>query len=289
VQNLQMGQNQMAGWAGDRKTDSQFVWPEEVPWSVLSPDFIQTWGHDDDGKLRAEHLEVYGQSGSGKSYSIATILQQRASAWNSAEVAVLTKQADDSIPLLGWPEVTDFSELRKYRQAIFWPRTGLQGEQREKYHETQIYNLLSSLWRPQANTVLYFDEVAYIEDLSSRLKKMVRMYWREGRSHGISLIASKQRPIGINRDAHSESRWKIAFPPADMGDMRRFAELLGRVPDWQPVFESLDQTMHQFILRNSYTDDAYISWIDTELKPMKSQEDTREHQGMYPKDRSKDK
>ncbi len=245
--------------------------PPEVPWSMLGPDFIETWGHDDDGKLKAEHLEVVGQSGSGKSFAIASILQQRAARWDSAEIAVVTKQADDSIPLLGWPVAADVKEVRKYRQAVFWPQTGALGEDREKYMEPRIYDLLAALWVKDANTVIYFDEIGFIEDLSRRLKKMTRMYWREGRSHGISVIAAKQRPIGINRDAHSESRWKIVFPPADEGDMKRFAELLGRPADWEPVLRGLDQTQHQFVIRNSFTKDAFISWVDEPLRPLPSQ------------------
>lgn len=253
-----------------RVSESGFVWPDAIPWSELGPDFIDTYGHDG-RKLRAEHFEATGQSGSGKSYAMATILQQRASRWDTAELGIVTKRADDSIPLLGWPVVDDPRDLREYRQAIFWPQTSAQGEQREKYHEEKIYGLLTSLWQPEANIVLYFDEVRYIESLSRRLKKQIRMYWREGRSHGISIIAGAQRPVEMVRDQHSESRWKAVFPPADQGDMQRFAELLGRWKDWQPVLESLDQTEHQFVLRNSFTKDAYITWIDEELRPLPSQ------------------
>lgn len=255
---------------------STFARPEEVPWSELGPAFIDTYGHDENGKLRAEHAEVMGQSGGGKSYAIATILQQRAKRWQSAELAVLTKNNDDSIPLLGWPQIGSYRELRerKYEQAVFWPRTGAQGEEREKFHEAALYGLLSELWPAPGETnpvVLYFDEVRYIEGLSRRLRKQVRMYWREGRSHGISIIAGAQRPLEMVRDQHSESRWKLVFPPADAGDMDRFAEMLGSRRDWAPVLDSLDQTQHQFILRNSFTKDAYVTWIDEELRPLPSQ------------------
>lgn len=259
-----------------RISESGFVWPQEIPWSELGPDFIEVYGHDENGKLQDEHMEATGQSGSGKSYSIATILQQRAARWNTAELAIVTKQTDDSIPLLGWPVVTSYTELQeqKYRQAVFWPQTTAKGEDREKYHEQVIYELLSGLWPEpgkRANIVIYLDEVRYLESLSGRLKKLIRMYWREGRSHGISLIAGAQRPVEMVRDQHSESRWKLVFPPADEGDMQRFAEMLGRWKDWQPVLESLDQTAHQFVLRNSFTKDAYITWIDSDLRPLPSQ------------------
>lgn len=268
------GQAGVVPAAYDRGRGS-FTEPERVPWSELGGEFIETWGHDDTGKLRAEHLEVMGQSGSGKSYAIATVLQQRARRWDSAEIAVLTKTADDSIPLLGWPVVDDFRDLRKYRQVTFWPQTRLQGEEKEKFHEARVYELLSRLWRPEANVVLYFDEVRYIESLSKRLRKQVRMYWREGRSHGISIIAGAQRPLEMVRDQHSESRWKFVFPPADEGDMDRFAEMLGLKRDWAPVLRSLDQTEHEFVVRNSFTKDAYITWIDEELKPDPAQADQK--------------
>jgi hypothetical protein len=249
-----------------------FERPDEVPWSELGPAFIESWGHDEDGRLRGEHMEIAGQTGSGKSYALATFLQQRAVMWNSAEIVILTKESDDSIPLLGWPVVTSPEEVRKYRQCVFWPQTSAQGEAREKHHEREIYRLLSSIWGQDANVVLAFDEIGYVEDLSPRLKKQIRMYWREGRSHGISLVAMKQRPIGVQRDQHSESRWKVVFAPAHAADMEAFAELLGRRGDWQPVLESLDQQRHEFIIRNSFTKDAYISWIDTPLRPVRAQQ-----------------
>lgn len=259
-----------------QQSDSGFVWPFQVPWSELGEDFIESYGHDENGELRGEHFEVTGQSGSGKSYAIATVLQQRAARWDTSELAVVTKSTDDSIPLLGWPQVSSYDELkqRKYRQAVFWPQTELKGTQREEYHEQRVYELLDALWpKPGevANVVVYLDEVRYLEGLSRRMKKLIRMYWREGRSHGISIIAGAQRPVEMVRDQHSESRWKAVFPPADEGDMQRFAELLGRWRDWQPVLESLDQTQHQFVLRNSFTKDAYITWIDQELRPLPSQ------------------
>lgn len=249
-----------------------FEWPELVPWSELGPEVIEMWGHGADGKMTGEHWEITGQSGSGKSYTEATILQQRARRFNSAEIAIVTKQQDDSIPLLGWPEVSRYSDLRQYRQAVFWPKTRLQGQEREKFHEARIYELLSKLWTPDANVVLAFDEIGYVHDLSHRMRKMIRMYWREGRSHGISILAMKQRPVGVVRDQHSESRWKAVFPPADMGDMKRFAELLGRPADWGPVLDSLDQEQHQFVLRNNFLRQAYITWIDMPLRPLPSQQ-----------------
>ncbi len=252
-----------------------FELPERLPWSVLAREFALTWGREN-GRHNPEHFEITGQSGSGKTFFLATILQQRAAARGSQEILLVTKPDDDTVPRLGWPIVDTWRELQRYQQAIFWPRTQKKGEEREKYHEKKIYDLLSQLWQPNSNTVLAFDEVGYVEDLSHRVKKMIRMYWREARSGaGITLAAMKQRPVGVVRDQHSESRWKAVFPPADMGDMQRFAELLGHPRDWAPVLQGLDQEAHEFIIRNSVRKVAYITWVDTDLKPIPEQQNQK--------------
>lgn len=257
-----------------RDSGPGFASPEQVPWSELGPDFIETWGRDDKGQPRAEHLEVEGQSGSGKSYAIATIMQQRAARFDTGMIGIITKSTDDSIPLLGWPQVTSYGEVRKYRQMLFWPQTSLKGEDKEKHHEKAIGQLLDQLWPEPGernDMVLYFDEIRYVEGLSRRLKKLVRMYWREGRSHGISIIAGAQRPLEMVRDMHSEAKWRAVFQPSDEADMERFAELLGPPKEWEPVLRGLDNDAHQFVLRNSSTKDAYITWVDQVLRPLPSQ------------------
>jgi hypothetical protein len=156
---------------------------------------------------------------------------------------------------------------------VFWPRTDQLGTGRERAHEEAIWDLLTRLWHPDANTVVAFDEIGYVESLpgprgeGQRLRKLIRQYWREGRSLGITIVAMKQRPVGVVREQHSESRWKLVFPPADRGDMDRFAELLGDPREWAPVLDSLDQEAHEFVLRNSATREAYITWIDVPLRP----------------------
>lgn len=244
--------------------------PERVPWSELGPEFAQIWGRPD-GKFQPEHMEITGQTGSGKTYLLVALLQERALERGSSEILIATKRADDTLGLLGWPTVSKWEDTHKYRQVAFWPQTGEVGEARERFHEKRIYDLLANLWQPDANTVVAFDEIGYVEALSPRLKKIIQMYWREARSNGITLAAMKQRPVGVVRDQHSESRWKAIFPPADRGDMDRFAELAGAPRDWAPILESLDQENHEFILRNSVSKVSYISWIDYELRPIPGQ------------------
>jgi len=244
--------------------------PERVPWSELGPEFAEIWGRPE-GRHDPEHVEITGQSGSGKTYLLVALLQERALARGTSEIFVATKKADSTFDLLGWPIVSTWDEVRKYRWCTFWPMTRAVGQEAEKFHEQRIYELLARLWQPSANTVVAWDEIGYVEALSGRLKRLIRQYWREARSHGITIVAMKQRPVGVSRDMHSESRWKFVFPPEDRGDLDRFAELLGTPRDWAPVLDSLDQERHEFVVMNKRRRLAYISWIDYELHPIPSQ------------------
>lgn len=259
--------------------DPRFTWPERVPWSVLGPDFIQAWGFEPPRGKR-EHLEVLGPSGSGKTFFVETVLQDH---YREAErrrseagrkhietggVFVATKTDDDIFRELGWPTVHSAAEIRD-TNVIFWPKTGKTGIARREFHNREVTSLLDHLWQPKANTVLAFDEVGYVEGLSGDVRALVQQYWREGRALGIQVIGMKQRPQGALRDMHSETYWTAAFAPKDRSDAERFAELFGHRRDWLPVFDDLDPDKHEFILRHSKSREAYITWVDTPLRPQK--------------------
>ncbi len=243
---------------------------EWVPWSELGPEWIELWG----GAPQPEHIEITGQTGSGKTYFLNTILQQRAEAFDDREILLVSKKADDVFDRLGWPVTDRFEDVRSYRQVIFWPQTSAIGEARDAYMEERFYDLLQRLWVPNSDCVVAYDEIGYVETLSKRMKRLIAMYWREARSMGITIAAMKQRPVWVLRDQHSETRWKAVFPPADRGDMTRFAELLGKPKEWEPILDELDDrefVLHHSARRADVEVQSYVSWIDFELRPKPSQ------------------
>lgn len=241
---------------------------ERVPWSELGPDFVEIWGRHDPSNPQPEHMEIVGMNGSGKTYFLCTVLQERMLARDTPEIIIATKPADSTLQKLGWPVVTKPREARKNRQVIFWPQTDALGKARRKYQHDQIYELLSRLWQPEANTVVAFDEIAYAESLSPEMRDLIEMYWREGRSQGITVIGMKQRPQGANRHMSSESYWTIAYLPKDRDDMERFAELFGARSTWIPILESMNAENHEFLIKNHRTGEAFVSWIDMPLEPI---------------------
>jgi len=255
--------------SADWRSDPWFRLPDRVPWSELRLDVMRAWGRADPADPQPEHFEIVGPSGSGKTYLLCTLLQDRYKTRKTAAVLVCTKPADGVIHKLGWPVIDDPAELRDHPNAVYWPRTRRMGTARRDYHETKIRHLLHDLWKPKANRIVAFDEVGYVEGLGGEIRALVQQYWREARSQGITVVAMKQRPQGALRDMHSETYWTAAFPPKDRADTERFAELFGHRRDWMPVFDTLDPDKREFIIRHSRSREAYISWVDVPLEPVK--------------------
>lgn len=239
---------------------------ERIPWSVLGPEFIAQWGRPR-GKTMPEHLEIVGPTGSGKSFLLVDVMKERVRRRATSMVYIATKQADSTIKELGW-EVTDtWRGVTQHEQVVFWPRTKALGTRRKEYQAAKIEELLNHLWQPDANTVVIFDEFVYIEGLSREVKDLLNMYLREGRSHGLTVVAGKQRVQGTMRDMHSETDWKIAFKMNDRDDNERLAQLFGNKREWVPVIESLDRERHEFLIQHKLTGATYISWVDRPLAP----------------------
>ena len=243
---------------------------ERLPWSVLGPEFAVVWGRADPSDPQPEHMEVIGVNGSGKTLFIAKVLQDRMIVRNTPEIIVLTKPDDKTVMRLGYPIVDDIRGVRRNRQCIYWPRTRRIGRERRDYQAKKMEELLDWAWVPNSNRIMYFDEIAYIESLSPDIRTTMEMYWREARSQGITMVAGKQRPQGANRHMHSETKWTVAFVPADQADKERFAELFGSRKDWLPVFEQLNPENHEFLIRHTITRQVYISWVDEPPVPVEN-------------------
>lgn len=251
----------MAARTITRPPSSEIPEVERVPWSLLGPEFIASWGRPR-GKAEPEHLEILGPTGSGKGVFLRDILLERARRRNTSIIFICTKSADKTTKSMGWPIVDDWRGVTKHEQVIFWPRTSALGEERWAYQAAKIQDLLNRLWGEDANTVVVFDEYLYVESLTPDLKKTCGTYLREGRSHGIGCVLGKQRPQGVQRDMHSETDWKIAFRMNDDEDNERLAQLYGRKRDWLPVIQSLDREKFEFLIQNKMSDTTYISWVD---------------------------
>ena len=264
--------------ASDEETPTDRNEPESVdrvPWSELAQEFAETWGRADPGNPQPEHVEVIGINGSGKTLWVCKAEQERMIVRHTPVVFLQSKPADDTVMRLGWPVIEngDVRKVRKERWCVYWPQTNATGRARKVYQADKFRDLLDSLWRPESNIVVVYDDFGYIQELVTSdgepLAPIVQMYLREGRSSGITNIMIKQRPQGARREMHSETYWTVAFAPKDDDDKERFAQLFGARKAWMPVFDSMDAEKHEFLIKHYKTGAAFISWVDTPLRPVK--------------------
>jgi hypothetical protein len=233
---------------------------QRVDWDELGPEFIRAWGRPG-GKFDPEHLTVYGKSGGGKSYFVGYVLNLRADTRGSHVCAVATKKADKTLTNLGWT-ITDSWPLFSYNEnrAIFWAKAkGISAEHLVP-QRAKVKGLMDKLWVAKSNIIVYWDELTYLEQ-DLRLKRELATFYREGRTNGITNVASMQRPSGVTRLAHSEAGWTVAFPPKDSDDRDRVAEVLGDRQRFRVALDGLDRRKHEFLMRHDRTGETYISHL----------------------------
>jgi hypothetical protein len=230
-----------------------------VDWEDLGPAFIEKWGRPG-GRFEPEHLTVYGKSGGGKSYFICHVCDARARARGSHVVIVATKRTDKTIAALGWPMVRKWPPNYGQHQVVYSvPASGLSAAHRGP-QRIKVRALMDALWVPGSNVIVVWDELPYVETML-KLKPEMENFYREGRALGITNVAGMQRPSGVTRFAHSEPGWTVAFPPKDVDDRDRVAEVLGDRARFRVALDQLDRSKHEFLIRHDLTGESYVSHL----------------------------
>lgn len=230
---------------------------ERIPWTQLEPALLDQWGWPQ-GRWSPEHMAVLGPTGSGKSHFATHLLNRRVVRSGAHAIMVATKPSDSTMQRMtrrGWKIRRSWPPEYGENQVIFWPLSGKPSEGVGR-QQRQIVRMLDDLWKADANLVLMFDELAYLEQ-ELKLQRLITKYWREGRSLGITLMAMTQRPRYVSRYMHSESSWAVAFRPDDEDDAVRVAEIIGGRRLYKPLL--LDLTPHEFLIIQRRTREAYIS------------------------------
>jgi hypothetical protein len=230
-----------------------------VDWPDLGPDFLRAWGRPG-GRVEPEHLTVYGKTRSGKTYFVREILRLRALLRGSHIVIVATKRADRTLTSMGWPIVTAYPAPYGQDQVIFWARAkGLSAVHRAP-QRVKVKKFMDTIWTPDSNVVIYWDELTYIQDVL-KLGPELETIYREGAGNGITNVASMQRPTRVTRLSHSEAAWTVAFPPKDVDDRNRVAEVLGDRARFSAALDGLDRRQHDFLLRHDRTGQVYVTHL----------------------------
>lgn len=247
--------------------------PDYEPWDVLGPEFFAAWGYPG-GEFKPEHMAIYGQTGRGKSHFEAYILKERARLRGSRIVIIATKPADKTLTKMGWPVVTKWppetgwtKKKDHFRQCIFWAKADGLDQAAQARQSMRVRTVLEELWVPNSNTVVVFDEIAYVEQ-ELKLATVTSRYFREGRALGITVVATTQRPANVSRTMHSETTWSVFFAPKDEEDAERLAQIAGNKTYFKRALNELDATNYEFLLVHNFTGEYVISSLPKNPKPL---------------------
>lgn len=228
----------------------------------------------------AEHMSIYGKSGSGKTYFLTFLMTERARLRGTHAVAVATKRADSTLTEAGWPIIDDWPPDYDQHQVIWWARGGLSDQQKAEQQQ-KMRVIMHTLWQPDANKIVAWDELTYVcNDLG--LATPIGTYYREGRGLGITNMAVMQRPAGVTRYVHSEVGWTVSFAIKDEDDRNRVAEVFGDRRYYREVIKNLDQEQHQFVIKRELTGECFISSLPSTrpvLPPAKEQPGNQGYMG----------
>lgn len=234
---------------------------ERVNWDEFGPELVRTWGMSK-GKFTPEHMAIVGPTGSGKSFFAVEMLKMRASMKGSHTVILATKPADKTMTDTKWPIINKWPPKYDQSQVIFWPKSPKLNEPLTEQRNSTL-EMMNELWHKDSNTVLSFDEIAYVEE-ELGLKKQVTRYWREARALGITIVATTQRPRFVSRYMWSESSWTVAFRPKDEEDAEQVATVLGNRRYFKDLLMS-ELNKNEFLIINRDERTAYITKINKKI------------------------
>lgn len=171
---------------------------------------------------QGEHVSLIGPTGGGKTTLALEILPRR------AHVAVLgTKPRDPTLDRLrgdGYRVIREWPPEWNQNRVILWPRMRRIPDDIAN-QQTQFDNMLRRVFAEEGWCV-YVDELHYLCDVL-RLQKHLAVYWQQGRSIGLSLVASAQRPASIPLAAYSQATHLFFWRTNDDRDLKRIGGIGG--------------------------------------------------------------
>lgn len=209
---------------------------------------------------QGDHVTLLGPTGQGKTTLALRLLPLR-----QYVVVFGTKPRDDSMDYLlsqGYRRISKWDEVGPVNRqtgtkVLLWPdsrKATSATKQRDVFMEAlrDIYE--------QGSWACYFDEVLeFTTDL--KMPNMLNLYWRQGRSIGISVIGGSQRPAYVPLYAYSQAQHLFLWRTADRRDTKRLGEISGNVDRRiiESALASLDY--HEPLYVNTRTGEMLVTQV----------------------------
>lgn len=198
---------------------------EHVPWAEFH-DRRFVW-------RQGEHVSLIGKTGGGKSTLARAILDHRAYV-----VAMASKPHDPTLDgfrrdgfvlTRSWPpkrprrpKLRADGSLAEHR-ALLWPSMREMGD---VHKQRAVFDVALRRIFETGRWCVYADELRYLAGTLG-LKSHFELLWLQGRSLGVSLVASTQRPSWVPREMYSQATHLFLWRNGDEADLRRLSDIGG--------------------------------------------------------------
>lgn len=171
---------------------------------------------------QGEHVTILGHTGSGKTTIAYEILPIR-----DYVIVLATKPKD---PLLSKSKGLGYHVSRQwpidgsiFKHNVLWPKIERMAD---IYVQHDVIGRCLNDVYTAGGWCIYLDEVRYVCD-KLRLRGMMEILWLQGRSQGVSIVATSQRPAWIPLEAYQSADHLFMFRESDMNNLKRLKEIGG--------------------------------------------------------------
>lgn len=183
-----------------------------VPWSEFMASFEWKQG---------QHVTILGTNGGGKSTIMRAILPMR-----RYRAVFACKPKDPLITGLGregYEIIRQWPPNPHVERCVFWPRIEKMSDaasQRQAFYDA-FYSIYQS-----GGWTIAMDEAAYLAR-TLRLDSVLKFFYEQARTLGVSLITLSQRPKEIPLLAYSQAKHLFLLRETDANNIKRLSEISG--------------------------------------------------------------
>lgn len=204
---------------------------------------------------QGEHVTLVGTTGQGKTTLTEHLLLPK----RDYVMVLRTKRRDsslDSFPNFHKAEIPQ-TWMKRVMVTPPWPK---EAERLFAAQRTVFKRALNDAYR-SGGWCIVADEVRYLTD-QLKLKSLMELLWLQGRSLGVSIVASTQRPRHIPLEAYDMATHLFFWRETDKANVARVAEISGGI-DTNAIMDRLPHLpQYQFLYVNTRTGEILESKVE---------------------------